>query len=264
MDRVSGTSFFGCSAGWFGAGAALPPASAGFSFAASPFASSPPVGAAYLFPPLVPPDGPPRPALPPGGRRPPSYLSCVLPGSGVGSNVLSLGRLELRVRFRRAVTIRRMGGHEMRLTKFSHACVRLEGDGVLVIDPGGLSEPEALDGVDAVLITHEHFDHFEPGRLADALAKRPSIGVFTNPDVAKQLTELAGVVTAEVDTLFVPASGPWLKLSEAVEFVRAVAPRRAYALHDGLWNEMGQTLWDRNMAALARCEYARLAPGESV
>src|SRR6185436_18332 len=83
-------------------------------------------------------------------------------------------------------------------TKFSHACIRLEGDGVLVIDPGAFSEPAALDGVDAVLITHEHMDHFEPDRLADALAKRPSIAVYTNPDVAKQLPELAGVVTAVV------------------------------------------------------------------
>ena len=33
----------------------------------------------------------------------------------------------------------------MRLTKYGHACVRLEdGDQVLVIDPGEYSEPEAL------------------------------------------------------------------------------------------------------------------------
>jgi L-ascorbate metabolism protein UlaG (beta-lactamase superfamily) len=209
----------------------------------------------------------------------------------------------------------------MRLTKYTHSCVRLEGDGVLVIDPGVYSEAESLDGADAVLITHEHVDHFDGAKLADALARRPSIAVYTNPDVAKQLTELAGVVTAvvpgdefpaagfrvrtygglhamihpelprvanlgfflesdsgsvyhpgdsfdvptdaTVDTLLVPASGPWLKLSEAVEFVRAVAPRRAYALHDGLWNETGQTVWNRNLAALAGCEYARLEPGES-
>ena len=63
----------------------------------------------------------------------------------------------------------------VRLTKFGHSCVRIEDDGaVLVIDPGGLSEPESVDGVDAVLITHEHFDHLDVGKLADALAKRPS------------------------------------------------------------------------------------------
>jgi hypothetical protein len=69
---------------------------------------------------------------------------------------------------------------------------------------------------------------------------------------------------ATVDTLFVPVSGPWLKISESVEFVRAVAPRRAYALHDGLLNEAGFKVTDANMAKLARTEYARLASGDAV
>jgi L-ascorbate metabolism protein UlaG (beta-lactamase superfamily) len=54
----------------------------------------------------------------------------------------------------------------MRITKFTHACVRLERDGrVLVIDPGTWSEPGALLGADAVLITHEHVDHIDVLRL---------------------------------------------------------------------------------------------------
>jgi L-ascorbate metabolism protein UlaG (beta-lactamase superfamily) len=57
----------------------------------------------------------------------------------------------------------------MRLIKFTHSCVRLELDGrVLVIDPGIWSEPRALDGVDAVLITHEHVDHVDVLRLRGA------------------------------------------------------------------------------------------------
>ncbi|HET9420456.1 MAG TPA: MBL fold metallo-hydrolase [Nocardioides sp.] len=55
----------------------------------------------------------------------------------------------------------------MRITKFGHACVRLEHEGtVVVIDPGVFTEPEALDGATAVLITHEHPDHFHPDNLA--------------------------------------------------------------------------------------------------
>ena len=43
----------------------------------------------------------------------------------------------------------------MRITKFSHSCVRLSHDGSdVVVDPGGWSEREALDGVAAVLVTH--------------------------------------------------------------------------------------------------------------
>jgi L-ascorbate metabolism protein UlaG (beta-lactamase superfamily) len=55
----------------------------------------------------------------------------------------------------------------MRIIKYTHACVRLEHDGgVLVIDPGVWSEPRALLGADAVLVTHEHADHIDELRLA--------------------------------------------------------------------------------------------------
>ena len=55
----------------------------------------------------------------------------------------------------------------MRITKFTHSCVRLETEaGRLVVDPGvfsGSDELEqALDGVDALLVTHEHPDHSTP------------------------------------------------------------------------------------------------------
>ncbi|MGB2572149.1 MBL fold metallo-hydrolase [Micromonospora citrea] len=54
----------------------------------------------------------------------------------------------------------------MRITKYTHACVRLERDGrVLVVDPGTWSEPRALAGADAVLVTHEHTDHVDVLRL---------------------------------------------------------------------------------------------------
>jgi len=55
----------------------------------------------------------------------------------------------------------------LRLTRYSHACVRLERGGrILVIDPGIYGEPQALIGADAVLVTHEHADHVDTLRLA--------------------------------------------------------------------------------------------------
>lgn len=82
----------------------------------------------------------------------------------------------------------------MRLTKFGHACVRLEKDGrVLVIDPGAFSEESALDGADAVLITHEHFDHFQPDRLA---ALPANAEIYTCGAVAAQLTDIPATVHA--------------------------------------------------------------------
>ncbi|HEY3682749.1 MAG TPA: MBL fold metallo-hydrolase [Streptosporangiaceae bacterium] len=76
----------------------------------------------------------------------------------------------------------------MRFTKFTHACARIEADGVtLLIDPGAFSEPAALDGANAVLITHEHFDHVEPERLRAAATADPDLLIWTNAAVAEQL-----------------------------------------------------------------------------
>ena len=61
-------------------------------------------------------------------------------------------------------------GKQMRLTKLEHACARLEKEGVvLVINPAAWSMPRALEGASAVLVTHEHFDHFDADGLRAAL-----------------------------------------------------------------------------------------------
>jgi len=54
----------------------------------------------------------------------------------------------------------------MRLTKHGHSCVAVEYDGArIVIDPGGWTEPESVDGATAILITHEHPDHWDADLL---------------------------------------------------------------------------------------------------
>lgn len=88
----------------------------------------------------------------------------------------------------------------MRLTKFGHACVRLDKDGndgqLLVIDPGVFTDPSALDGASAVLITHEHADHFVEGPLRAAAEANPRLQIWTNQSVADQLTGLGDRVHA--------------------------------------------------------------------
>ncbi|MFE6101528.1 MBL fold metallo-hydrolase [Streptomyces laurentii] len=85
----------------------------------------------------------------------------------------------------------------MRLTKYGHACVRLEtGDRSLVIDPGIYSEPESLYGVAAVLVTHEHDDHLDAGKLAAARAANPDITVHAPADVASELGDWVTPVEA--------------------------------------------------------------------
>lgn len=80
----------------------------------------------------------------------------------------------------------------MKLTKFGHACVRLEKDSrSLIIDPGAMTpEPGILEGVDTILITHEHFDHFEVDRLVTAADRNPHLAIYTCPGVARHLPQL--------------------------------------------------------------------------
>ncbi|MPR00074.1 MBL fold metallo-hydrolase [Modestobacter sp. I12A-02628] len=76
----------------------------------------------------------------------------------------------------------------MELTKYGHACVVLsEGEQRLVIDPGAFTDPAALEGAGAVLVTHEHADHVVPDRLRAALDADPALEVWTNAAVAALL-----------------------------------------------------------------------------
>ena len=79
----------------------------------------------------------------------------------------------------------------MKLTKYTHSCIRLEKDGrVLVFDPGNFSEAaEALQGADWVLITHEHPDHLDPEPVHAFLAEHPETVVCAPASVAEQLRE---------------------------------------------------------------------------
>ncbi|KAB1905556.1 MBL fold metallo-hydrolase [Micromonospora tulbaghiae] len=207
----------------------------------------------------------------------------------------------------------------MQVTKYAHSCLRLEHDGaVLVVDPGVFSDPAALDGADAVLITHEHPDHVDVATLTRALERRP-VPVHGPASLAGVLGDAAeALVTVEpgqsftvagvpvrayggqhavihpdipviqnigylfadvvyhpgdalfvpddvqVDTLFAPIHAPWSKFSEVVDFIRAVAPRRAYALHDGLLNDNGFGVLDRQYTAMSNTDYRRLEPGTRI
>jgi L-ascorbate metabolism protein UlaG (beta-lactamase superfamily) len=80
----------------------------------------------------------------------------------------------------------------MQLTKFTHACVRLDdGDRSVVIDPGVFSEvDQALDGAAAVLITHEHPDHIDVDKVRAALDRDSRLRLFAPSSVTAGLAQL--------------------------------------------------------------------------
>lgn len=54
-----------------------------------------------------------------------------------------------------------------------------------------------------------------------------------------------------VDTLALPVAAPWLKISEVVDFLRAVHPHTAFPTHDAILSSSGQALVDRLLSAEA-------------
>jgi len=68
-----------------------------------------------------------------------------------------------------------------------------------------------------------------------------------------------------VEVLCVPVSAPWLRIAEAVDYVRLVRPTLAVAIHHGILNDAGLALVDRVMGQLVPpTGYRRLAPDETL
>lgn len=88
----------------------------------------------------------------------------------------------------------------MKLTKFGHSCVLVE-DGAtrILVDPGTFSTGwEALTGLRAVLITHQHPDHLDLVRLTGLLEQQAGdVQVFADPGSVTVLGN-AGIVATEV------------------------------------------------------------------
>jgi L-ascorbate metabolism protein UlaG (beta-lactamase superfamily) len=211
----------------------------------------------------------------------------------------------------------------MRITKFGHACVRIEsGSTTVVVDPGGWTEREAVAGAGAVLVTHEHPDHLDPDNLRAADAPVYTIAAVAKqiqeqaPDLAERVTVVApgdvldlgvpvtvvgekhAVIHPELphfdnsgyllevegrrifhpgdavtehpgglDLLLLPVHAPWSKISEVIEYARAVGAPLSVAIHDGLLNERGLGLAQRLVGGLLgerEQEYVRVEPGQEI
>jgi L-ascorbate metabolism protein UlaG (beta-lactamase superfamily) len=158
----------------------------------------------------------------------------------------------------------------------------------ILTDPGMFSTAQnELTGIDVVLITHEHADHFHIDSLKAILKNNPQAIVVTNTAVGKLLDkekiryklledgqkESFGKVFIEgfgekhapiypsvpevqntgyfisnrffypgdsftnpgkpVEILALPVVGPWIHISEAIDFALAIKPECVFPVHDG-------------------------------
>ena len=56
---------------------------------------------------------------------------------------------------------------------------------------------------------------------------------------------------------------PWNKISEVIDYVREVKPRRAIDIHDALLTDLARPIYDRQIGGLGGADHGRLAPGDA-
>ena len=77
---------------------------------------------------------------------------------------------------------------------------------------------------------------------------------FTLPDIS-------------VPVLAVPASAPWLKIGEAIDFIKEIKATQVFPTHNAVLSEIGMTINNRLLEAATSSEdgtYVNLAPGQSL
>jgi L-ascorbate metabolism protein UlaG (beta-lactamase superfamily) len=91
----------------------------------------------------------------------------------------------------------------MRITKYEHACfVASIADKKLVVDPGSFTVPlPDQNNIVAVVITHEHPDHWTPDQLARILEHSPDAKLFGPQGVADAASEFDFTVVKAGDTI---------------------------------------------------------------
>ena len=192
----------------------------------------------------------------------------------------------------------------------------------IIIDPGAFTTPlNDVTGVIAIVVTHEHADHWTPEQLRRILERNPDARIFGPGGVAaavvdhdltvetvkngdelqvgpfslKFIGEKHAVIhesipvidnvavliddsfyyagdsftlpNVPIDTLAAPIGAPWLKVGEAIDYVLAVAPRRAFPVHEAVLSQIGISINNERLEAATQQgggEYVKLAAGQSL
>lgn len=203
----------------------------------------------------------------------------------------------------------------MELTKYEHACFTVEKDGkCIVIDPGSFTTDLSIsENIIAIIITHDHGDHFNEEQIAQIIAKNPTALVIGPGEVTSQLrgyetrtvhggdsfavegfdldfygdehavihpdapvTQNVGVLIEDriyypgdsftmpeksVDTLALPVAAPWLRIDDAVEFMKSIGARFTFPTHDAILSLAGKQVVDGMLGQFAEAagtEYRRI------
>jgi len=100
----------------------------------------------------------------------------------------------------------------------------------------------------------------EHARIDSSIPAIANLGVIIDNDLYYPGDSFA-VPETPIKTLALPVSAPWMKLSEAADFVRAVKPETVFPTHDAILSDKGKQLVDRMLGAICQqlgATYTRL------
>jgi len=147
--------------------------------------------------------------------------------------------------------------------------------GAVVIGPDGVAAALAEADVAVDVVTHGDHRSVGPFEL-DFHGTRHNLIHSSVPVVDNTGVLVAGrlfhpgdsytVPDVPVEVLAAPVGAPWLKIGDAMDYVAAVAPARAYPVHEATLSDVGYGMHTARLReALAPSgELVVLAPGESL
>lgn len=146
--------------------------------------------------------------------------------------------------------------------------------GAVVLGPAGVAAALAEDGIDVAVVTDG--DHREVGPFdLDFHGSRHNVIHASVPVVDNTGVLVDGrlfhpgdaytVPGVPVEVLAAPVGAPWLKVAEMMDWIAAVAPQRAYPIHEATLSDVGFAMHtDRQRQAIGDGELVVLQPGESL
>jgi L-ascorbate metabolism protein UlaG (beta-lactamase superfamily) len=96
--------------------------------------------------------------------------------------------------------------------------------------------------------------------IHDSIPPVANLGVLVN-DLLYYPGDSFTLPDRPIDTLAIPASAPWMKIGEAMDFLAHVLPRFAFPTHDAILSAEGKEITDRLLGMTAKkntLEYRRL------
>lgn len=92
----------------------------------------------------------------------------------------------------------------MRVTRFGHSAILVESAGRrVVIDPGAFSTSDVfeLEGLDAIVVTHQHADHLDRDRVGGLIRRNPSALRLADPETAGMVEGFTAHTNGDVTRL---------------------------------------------------------------